>query len=62
MCIRHAGGCCAYLPKCCPTDYCPHMLRHEIYLEDAQKALYDIKCVREKAIHHPFYTSNSNRK
>ena len=33
--------CC--VPVCCPTTICPCVLRYEIYLEDAQKALYEIR-------------------
>jgi hypothetical protein len=49
------------VPMFCPKSCCPCMLRHEIYMKDAQKGLYDINKARENALHNPFYC-NPNKK
>jgi hypothetical protein len=46
---------CLCVPKCCPMSMFPCVLRHEIYLEDAQKALYEIKQVRKAVLESPTY-------
>lgn len=30
------------VPVCCPTSVCPCIMKHEIYLDDAQQGLHDI--------------------
>jgi hypothetical protein len=45
ICQRSAFP-CPCVPICCPKSFCPCILRHEIYMEDAQKGLYEIKKAR----------------
>lgn len=47
-CLR--SHCIPFVPSCCPTSLCPCVLRYEIYLEDAQKGLYEIRKSRKKAL------------
>lgn len=54
-CCQRASFPCFCLPTCCPKSVFPCLLRHEIYMEDAQKGLYDIKKAREKALESNFY-------
>lgn len=49
LCLR-ASCPCPCVPICCPTDLCPCVLRYEIYLEDAQKGLYEIKKSRLESL------------
>ena len=41
--------------SCCSSYCCPCMLQHNIYLEDAQKGLYEIKKARRECLNHDFY-------
>eukprot|EP01034_Spumella_vulgaris_P022581 gene22579-28714_t len=45
ICQRSAFP-CPCVPICCPKTLFPCILRHEIYMEDAQKGLYEIKKAR----------------
>lgn len=46
---------CLFVPVCCPKSVCPCILRHEVYLQDAQQALHEIKKAREKAFNNEIY-------
>lgn len=48
------------LPFCCPTSLCPCMLMHEIYMEDAQKGLHEIKKVRSLALQNELYSKRAD--
>jgi hypothetical protein len=54
-CCQRGRFPCICVPICCPKAICPCILRYEIYLEDAQKGLYEIKKAREKAIASDLY-------
>lgn len=49
LCLRGTTPCCC-IPVCCPNALCPCILRHEIYVEDAQRGLYEIKRARHTAL------------
>lgn len=46
---------CICVPTCCTRSLCPCMLRHEIYVADAQKALYDINKAKTAAATHELF-------
>jgi hypothetical protein len=57
-------GCCQRgsfpficIPICLPRSLCPCILRYEIYVDDAQKGIYEIKRVREQAFKNELYNS-----
>lgn len=54
LCQR-SSGCLPFMPCCLPNSCCPTILRHEVYLEDAQNGLYTINAARKKAYHTSFY-------
>lgn len=54
-CCQRASFPCPCAPSCCPKNAFPCLLRHEIYMEDAQKGLYEIKKARNKALENEFY-------
>ena len=54
ICLRSSFP-CPCVPICCPTTCCPCVLRHEIYVEDAQKGMYEIKKSRFNALKNPIY-------
>lgn len=49
VCIR-GSCCCMYVPVCCPKACCPCMHRYDLYVEDAQKGLFEIKKARDAAL------------
>lgn len=55
-CIRANSSCCMFVPVCCPKTVCPCMIRQDIYVEDAQKGLYEIKKAREAALGSEIHT------
>lgn len=50
LCIRANSYCCMFVPICCPKIFCPCMMRHDIFVEDAQKGLYELRKARDAAI------------
>ncbi|KAJ1435573.1 hypothetical protein B484DRAFT_428834 [Ochromonadaceae sp. CCMP2298] len=54
-CCQRASFPCLCVPSCFPRSLCPCLLRHEIYMEDAQKGLYEIKKTRKGALESNFY-------
>ena len=58
ICLR-ASFPCACIPTCCPTSCFPCAWRHEIYVTDASKALYEIKAALRKATGSSFYKDES---
>lgn len=54
-CCQRGSFPCVCIPVCCPKAICPCILRYEIYLEDAQKGLFEIKRAREKALSSDMY-------
>ena len=54
-CCQRGSFPCVCVPICCPKALCPCILRYEIYLEDAQKAVYEIKKAREATMTHEVY-------
>jgi hypothetical protein len=48
---------CICIPFCCPKSCCPCILRYEIYVDDAQKGLYEIKRAREAALKNELYSA-----
>lgn len=61
-CCQRASFPCPCVPTCCPKSLFPCLLRHEIYMEDAQKGLYEIKKARSKALESDFYCKQSDEK
>jgi hypothetical protein len=57
-CCQRGAAPCICVPSCCPKWICPCMLRHEIYVHDAQKALYEIKKARKAAANNELYAWN----
>lgn len=49
-CQRTTISCCFVPVVCSKSLCCPCMLRYEIYLDDAQQALFEIKKAREAAL------------
>ena len=41
---------CPFVPRCCPSWCCPCYLRREIYFQDSQKAIYEIRKARDAAM------------
>ncbi len=61
ICLR--GSCpCPCVPICCPTWFCPCVLRHYLFLDDAQKGMFEIKKARIEALRsaNPTLTNGSN--
>jgi hypothetical protein len=54
-CCQRGSFPCLFVPVCCPSIICPCILRHEIYLEDAQKGLYEIKKARSATLKDSLY-------
>lgn len=54
-CCQRAVFPCPCVPSCCPKSLFPCILRHEIYVEDAQKGLYEIKKARLAAMNNELY-------
>lgn len=59
LCLRSACP-CPLVPICCPSSFCPCVLRHEIYLEDAQKGMYEIRKARRDALAQDSIVVNEN--
>ena len=57
-CCQRASFPCLCAPTCCPSSIFPCLLRHEIYVEDAQKGLYEVKKARRKALDSEFYSKD----
>eukprot|EP01038_Epipyxis_sp_PR26KG_P012117 gene12117-16223_t len=49
-CCQRSTIPCLFIPSICPKSLCPCILRHEIYMKDAQQGLYDIKKARTKRL------------
>eukprot|EP01036_Dinobryon_divergens_P035343 gene35343-45772_t len=49
---------CLCVPVCCPQALCPCVLQKEIYMEDAQKGLYEIKKAVSGAMTNELYNMN----
>ena len=49
---------CLCVPVCCPQALCPCVLQKEIYMEDAQKGLYEIKKAVSGAMTNELYNVN----
>ena len=62
QCCQRSTFPCPCLPTCCPLSLCPCLLRFEIYVEDAQKGLYEIKKAREAALQNKFYSKPNDFK
>lgn len=58
LCQRAACP-CPCVPICCPNYICPCALRHEIYVEDAQKGKYEISRTLAAARANALYATNS---
>jgi len=58
LCQR-ASGPLPFLPTCCPSTFCPGILKYEIYLEDAQNGLYEISTARKKISKNNVYNKQS---
>lgn len=43
---------CPIIPRCCPRICCPCYHIKELYVDDAQKAIYEIKKARSLALEH----------
>lgn len=61
-CCQRGSSPCICIPFCCPKSLCPCILRFEIYVDDAQKGLYEIKKAREAALRKDLYNDNPNKK
>jgi hypothetical protein len=60
-CCQRGSFPCICIPFCCPKSFCPCILRFEIYVDDAQKGLYEIKKARESALKSDLFTSSEDR-
>ncbi len=49
LCLRSSCP-CPCVPVCCPTFFCPCVLRNDLFLEDAQKGMFEIKKARDAAL------------
>lgn len=54
-CCQRGSFPCLMVPVCCPRAICPCILRHEVYMQDAQKGLYEIKKSRSAALNNKLY-------
>jgi len=54
-CFQRSSFPCPFLPMCCPTTLFPCILRHEIYVSDAEQGTFQIKLAREAAFADPLY-------
>ena len=54
-CCQRGSFPCFCIPICCPKSLCPCILRHEIYVADAQKGLHEIKKAHELAMNNELY-------
>jgi hypothetical protein len=63
ICLRAECAFPMFLPVCCPKFCCPCLLREEIYVEDSQRALFEIKKLREYAYskEKQVWTSNQEK-
>ena len=59
LCQRSHTFPCPFVPVCLPTLLFPCALKHEIYVDDAQRGMYEIKAAREAAIKNPLYNDDA---
>jgi hypothetical protein len=55
LCHRSALP-CPFVPICCPVTLFPCMLKYEVYVDDAQRGMYEIKEARKAAMENSLYS------